>query len=44
MIFLIACLFIYRYMSGEETADTVMNRFLANFEQEGVVDGKVREK
>ncbi|CAH0749491.1 unnamed protein product [Diatraea saccharalis] len=30
-----------RYMSGEESADTIMNKFLANFESEGVVDGKV---
>ncbi|KAL0891931.1 hypothetical protein ABMA27_015172 [Loxostege sticticalis] len=30
-----------RYMSGEETADTIMNKFLANFEKEGTVDGKV---
>ncbi|RVE52503.1 hypothetical protein evm_002897 [Chilo suppressalis] len=30
-----------RYMSGEESADTIMNKFLANFEAEGVVDGKV---
>ncbi|KAJ0179732.1 hypothetical protein K1T71_004323 [Dendrolimus kikuchii] len=30
-----------KFMSGEETADTIMNRFLANFEQEGIVDGKV---
>ncbi|XP_028172229.1 calcyphosin-like protein [Ostrinia furnacalis] len=30
-----------RYMSGEETADLVMSRFLANFEQDGIIDGKV---
>ncbi|XP_063821074.1 calcyphosin-like protein isoform X2 [Ostrinia nubilalis] len=30
-----------RYMSGEETADVVMNKFLSNFEKDGVVDGKV---
>ncbi|KAL4710547.1 hypothetical protein ACJJTC_008949 [Scirpophaga incertulas] len=30
-----------RYMSGEETADVIMNKFLANFESEGTVDGKV---
>ncbi|XP_049866445.1 calcyphosin-like protein isoform X2 [Pectinophora gossypiella] len=30
-----------RYMSGEETADVIMNKFLANFETEGTVDGKV---
>ncbi|XP_039748862.1 calcyphosin-like protein isoform X2 [Pararge aegeria] len=30
-----------RYMSGEETADVILKRFLANFETEGVVDGKI---
>ncbi|CAB3243041.1 unnamed protein product [Arctia plantaginis] len=30
-----------RYMSGEETGDLILNKFLANFESEGVVDGKV---
>lgn len=30
-----------RYMSGEETADLILNKFLANFESEGQVDGKV---
>ncbi|KAJ2938248.1 hypothetical protein O0L34_g17590 [Tuta absoluta] len=30
-----------RYMSGEDTADTILNKFLANFEQDGIVDGKV---
>ncbi|CAK1604477.1 unnamed protein product [Parnassius mnemosyne] len=30
-----------RYMSGEETADVVMTRFLANFEDDGSTDGKV---
>ncbi|KAI8429173.1 hypothetical protein MSG28_007711 [Choristoneura fumiferana] len=30
-----------RYMSGEDTADTIMNKFLANFETEGTVDGRV---
>ncbi|KAF9820234.1 hypothetical protein SFRURICE_002477 [Spodoptera frugiperda] len=30
-----------RYMSGEETADLILNKFLANFESEGSVDGKV---
>ncbi|XP_037961487.2 calcyphosin-like protein isoform X3 [Plutella xylostella] len=30
-----------RYMSGEETGDVIMNKFLANFEVEGTVDGKV---
>ncbi|XP_053603108.1 calcyphosin-like protein isoform X2 [Plodia interpunctella] len=29
------------YMSGEESADVILNRFLANFETEGIVDGKV---
>lgn len=28
-------------MSGEETADVIMNKFLANFEGDGIVDGKV---
>ncbi|XP_013136394.1 PREDICTED: calcyphosin-like protein isoform X2 [Papilio polytes] len=30
-----------RYMSGEETADVVMTRFLANFEPDGGSDGTV---
>ncbi|XP_026328348.1 calcyphosin-like protein isoform X2 [Hyposmocoma kahamanoa] len=30
-----------RYMSGEDTADVILNKFLANFETEGTVDGKV---
>ncbi|XP_050681717.1 calcyphosin-like protein isoform X2 [Leptidea sinapis] len=30
-----------RYKSGEETADVIMNKFLANFEGEGSVDGTV---
>ncbi|XP_013177968.1 PREDICTED: calcyphosin-like protein isoform X2 [Papilio xuthus] len=30
-----------RYMSGEETADVVMTRFLANFEPDGASDGTV---
>nr|CAJ2313426.1 calcyphosin-like protein isoform X2 [Metisa plana] len=30
-----------RFMSGEETADDLLNKFLANFEKEGSVDGKV---
>ncbi|XP_026739664.1 calcyphosin-like protein isoform X1 [Trichoplusia ni] len=30
-----------RYMSGEETADLILNKFLSNFESEGSVDGKV---
>ncbi|XP_013196325.1 calcyphosin-like protein isoform X2 [Amyelois transitella] len=30
-----------RYKSGEETADVILNKFLANFESEGTVDGKV---
>ncbi|CAK1552874.1 unnamed protein product [Leptosia nina] len=30
-----------RYMSGEETADQVLTKFLGNFETEGSVDGKV---
>ncbi|XP_041976091.1 calcyphosin-like protein isoform X2 [Aricia agestis] len=30
-----------RYMSGEETADAIFNKFLSNFETEGIVDGKV---
>ncbi|KPJ21247.1 Calcyphosin-like protein [Papilio machaon] len=30
-----------RYMSGEETADVVMTRFLANFEPDGDRDGTV---
>ncbi|XP_028172225.1 calcyphosin-like protein [Ostrinia furnacalis] len=29
------------YMCGEETAEFVMDRFLSNFEQDGIVDGKV---
>ncbi|CAH0728949.1 unnamed protein product, partial [Brenthis ino] len=30
-----------RYMSGEESADAILNKFLANFESEGSVDGKI---
>ncbi|CAH2075503.1 unnamed protein product, partial [Iphiclides podalirius] len=30
-----------RYMSGEETSEVVMNRFLENFEIDGSADGKV---
>ncbi|XP_047985997.1 calcyphosin-like protein isoform X2 [Leguminivora glycinivorella] len=30
-----------RYKSGEETEELIMNKFLANFESEGTVDGKV---
>ncbi|XP_052750474.1 calcyphosin-like protein isoform X1 [Galleria mellonella] len=30
-----------RYMSGEETAEVILNKFLANFESEGSIDGKV---
>ncbi|KAM3961621.1 calcyphosin-like protein isoform 2-T2 [Aphomia sociella] len=30
-----------RYMSGEETAEVILNKFLSNFESEGSVDGKV---
>ncbi|XP_052738665.1 calcyphosin-like protein isoform X2 [Bicyclus anynana] len=30
-----------RYMSGEESADVILKRFLANFETEGTVDGKI---
>ncbi|XP_012550715.1 calcyphosphine isoform X1 [Bombyx mori] len=30
-----------RYKSGEETEDVIMKRFLANFESDGTVDGKV---
>lgn len=32
---------VCRYMSGEETADLILNKFLSNFESEGSVDGKV---
>ncbi|XP_041975361.1 calcyphosin-like protein [Aricia agestis] len=30
-----------RYISGEETADEIFNKFLVNFETDGIVDGKV---
>ncbi|KAM3961589.1 calcyphosin-like protein [Aphomia sociella] len=30
-----------RYMSGEETGELILAKFLSNFESEGVVDGKV---
>ncbi|XP_050342923.1 calcyphosin-like protein isoform X1 [Nymphalis io] len=30
-----------RYMSGEESADMILHKFLANFETEGSVDGKI---
>ena len=30
-----------RYLSGEETQEQILNRFLKNFEEEGTVDGKV---
>ncbi|XP_037299433.1 calcyphosin-like protein isoform X3 [Manduca sexta] len=30
-----------RYMSGEESADVILNKYLANFESDGSVDGKV---
>lgn len=31
-------------MSGEDTADVILNKFLANFETEGTVDGNVSNK
>ena len=30
-----------RYLSGEDTQEQILNRFLKNFEDGGVVDGKV---
>lgn len=30
-----------RYISGEESEETILNRFLANFEQEATKDGHV---
>ncbi|CAG7786057.1 unnamed protein product [Allacma fusca] len=30
-----------RYLSGEETQEQILSRFLQNFEEEGIVDGKV---
>jgi len=29
-------------MNGDDTADEIMTKFLAHFEEGGVVDGKVR--
>lgn len=31
-----------RYISGEESEDSIMKRFLGNFEQDSTRDGKVR--
>lgn len=31
-------------MSGEETGDLIMSKFLANFEPDGTTDGKVKQK
>lgn len=30
-----------RYISGEESEDTILNKFLANFEQDATQDGHV---
>lgn len=30
-----------RYISGEESEDTILKRFLSNFEQDATRDGKV---
>ena len=40
-LLIIPSIIIFRYMSGEESADAILNKFLANFETEGSVDGKV---
>jgi hypothetical protein len=31
-----------KYLSGEESEDDIRRKFLAKFEENGVVDGKVR--
>lgn len=33
-----------QYTSGEQTEEQILNRFLANFEVGGVVDGRVTEE
>lgn len=50
-LLLLICLFVSDYInnhrhhfSGEQTEEQILNRFLANFEVGGIVDGRVTEE